>query len=90
MRLPPDLAKRLQDPSLHAKLMSADEAEMSSGVSGSRLRRLILRLNEPALDADRARDLVLRLRPLRNRLPQYQMSCMHHASSFEANENEIS
>ena len=71
-------------------MMSADEAEMSSGVSGSRLRRLILRLNEPALDADRARDLVLRLRPLRNRLPQYQMSCMHHATSLEANENEIS
>ena len=26
MRLPPNLSKRLQDPSLHAKLMSADEA----------------------------------------------------------------
>ena len=64
---PPSEPLRLRT-SAAGGMMSADEAEMSSGVSGSRLRRLILRLNEPALDADRARDLVLRLRPLRNRL----------------------
>ena len=50
------------------------------GCRGSRLRRLILGLNEPTFDADRARDLVLRLRPLRNRLAPYQMRHELHAS----------
>jgi len=76
---PPSEPLRLRT-SAAGGMMSADEAEMSSGVSGSRLRRLILRLNEPALDADRARDLVLRLRPLRNRLAPYQMRHELHAS----------
>jgi len=49
-------------------------AEGGARGSDSRLRRLILRLDEPSLDADRARDLVVRLRPLRNRLPQHQFA----------------
>jgi hypothetical protein len=61
-------------------MMSAENDDMSSDVSSSHLIRLILGLNEPTIDADRARDLVLRLRPLRNRLAPYQMRHELHAS----------
>ena len=71
---------RLRTSATGGMMSGADNADMSSDVSGSRLRRLILGLNEPTFDADRARDLVLRLRPLRNRLAPYQMRHELHAS----------
>jgi len=53
---------------------AVDAANEAVGSSSSRLRRLILRLDEPSLSADRARDLVARLRPLRDRLPRHQVA----------------
>ena len=67
-------------------LQLASGPPVSAGTSRQRMRRLILQLDET--DAESARNLVLRLRPLHERMARHQLVRMRDASTVSCSDDE--